>query len=94
LSESTAISPSEPSQEPLESTPAQAVPGPQLIEQPLPEPSFSSSSAAQEASNSTVEPETAACPASTSGHSLGKQIYGNLVWQRFKLLLFILHFFY
>jgi len=39
-----------------------------------------------------VEPETAACPASTSGHSLGKQIYGNLVWQRFKLLLFILHF--
>jgi len=46
LSESPAISSSEPSQEPLESTPAQAVPGPQLIEQPLPEPSFSSSSAA------------------------------------------------
>jgi len=81
LSESPAISSSEPCQEPLESTPAQAVPGPQLIEQPLPEPSFSSSSPAQEALNSTVEPETAACPASTSGagHSLSKQIFGNLV---------------
>ena len=77
LSESPSISSSVPSHEPLESMPPQAVLQPELIEQPLPEPSFCSSPAAQEASNSTVEPEPTACPASTSGHSLSKHMFGS-----------------